>query len=677
MTATKPTGDAFHKASIHERRVAAYLCRALPLLVVMSVLILSMCGAFKCQALLLALSAFFNVALWLWVVSTAIMSIHAALFKLNDLECGLNQSWNCVSNQDPAPNATLSDGSITSAGNYGDSVVHLIVLPNYGEDESMLAETLQALSEAEGSRLFWVVLGMEEREGEDGKQKAARLKMRFGSEFARVLITSHPANLVESHLDGSEDSEVPGKASNLKYAVDQAFKECSDIMPADRVILTVADSDCIFHPRYFSQLGKEFQDLRKSGEHQWTMWQAPQFPYRNYYTSPIVSRVWGYVASTYEFGGLSGTAWGAHHMVFSSYSLPLTLAHDASPWDGDVVAEDHHAWLKCYYYSLRVCANQKPTKQPATLVKIRPIFLPVKSTSVETKGSWKAWIDRWDQAKRHAQGVAELSYALLATYDAWRTCLWPRRMLSWDLFRRLSQVLLRIFCMHILPICQTICLGTLTIKWLWHGRSLAMCPDRLWFFGNANNLFTEERYLLCGFAGAWVLTWPVVVPWALIMVSNFLIIYKSFIRPSNLNRYGSIWHSDDGKVPRKNSCLRVLGLLMFDCLFGMTWILVPYGFLVELVAYFNVLIYGNRFSYVCAPKGTISKSRGKGLDVDGASIVISSSKTAKAPFVGNYGATDGASDTSSTLSDVPDSETEKCVMPTISDCASPDQCYYY
>lgn len=607
--------ECFYKANIHERRVAAYLCRAFPLACVVTVAIFALYGAFYEQVLLLVLTAMFNILLWTWVVSMALISIHAALFKLNDLDI-------C-----PQPSPVIVN---TAPVALTDTVpMHLIIIANYTEDESVLADTLRSLSEAEGSRAFWVVLAMEAREGDEGTEKGERLRMRFASEFARLVVHSHPANLVQSHEDGSENMEIPGKSSNLKYAVEQSYKECVEAgVHLDLVILTTGDADCIFHPMYFSQVGKDFQALRSKGEHEYAMWQAPQFPYRNFFTSPIVSRVWGYLASTYEFGGVSSTAWGGHQMAFSSFSMPLLLGYNADAWDGDVIADDHHCWLKCFYFSLYRAAHRLPQKlgskaakkkmEEATLAQMRPIFLPVKSTLVEAEEWWMSWVERWSQAKRHAQGVAELPYALLATYDALRSCVVRRRMLSFHVFMRMSQALARLFCMHILPICQAICLATLSVKWFLGNKHIAMCPDKLSFFFDFGSLWnipqsstlaldmarSDEQFLLCGLAGAWVLVWPMVIPWALIVISNYLVMRKVFLGPAVANRSRSLWHSEDGKSPTKYAGCKAFGQILFDTVFGMSWILVPYGLVVELMAYVRVLFCGNDFNFTSAMKPT-------------------------------------------------------------------------
>lgn len=598
--------ETFYNANIHESRLLPLLCRGFPLGFVSTVTVLSIIGAYKHQLMLLWLAAIFNVSLWLWVVSTGLIAIHAAVFKLNGLE------------QSPSPSA--EPNAAVEAG-----CQHLVVFPNYQEDEALLSDTLQSLSEAEGAQSFWVVLGMEAREGDAGQQKATDLKKKFADHFKRIIISNHPSGLMEVHQDGTEDPEVPGKASNLKYAVEQAYKECTEVgLPHDNVVLTVADADCMFHPYYFSQVCKDFQHRRVEGTHQHTVWQAPQFPYRNFFTAPIVSRVWGYVASTYEFGGVCSTAWGGHQMFFSSYSMPLSLAHQAQPWDGDVIAEDHHCWLKSFYFSLYQLAYQKSgTKQSIKaqkkdggdvelpLVQTRPIFLPVKSTMVETKEYSNAWIERWSQAKRHAQGVGELPYALYATYEAFRSCILPKRMGSWAIFVRMGQAVLRLFCMHILPIVQAIVLAVLSIKWFLNDRQIPLCPNKLWFFGDVNHFWHDERYALCGLAGAWVLVWPMVVPWALIVISNFLVVRKVFLQPAAAGRFSTLWHRQDGKPPpNKNAALRAWGMICFDAIFGMSWILIPYGFVVQILAHINILFLGNRgFSYVSASKGEVSLVR--------------------------------------------------------------------
>lgn len=65
----------FHNANIHERRWAARLFRALPLLMVLGCVSAIIYGAYKDELLLLALCAVMNVALWLWITTTSLLGI--------------------------------------------------------------------------------------------------------------------------------------------------------------------------------------------------------------------------------------------------------------------------------------------------------------------------------------------------------------------------------------------------------------------------------------------------------------------------------------------------------------------------------------------------------------------------------------------------------------------------
>lgn len=607
----------FHKANIHERRFIATVCRAFPMFFLIFWGGLIALGIFKYHVLLLWLCAFMNVFSWLWISLTALLGIAGSiLFTRRQLEAHRLQDGK-------PPVAPIRNADLE--GECVDKVVHMIVLPNFKEDEEMLAETLQSLSEADDSNSFCIVLAMEAREGEGAVQKSDRLKDRFQSLFGCVIATHHRDDLEEVHMDSSVDNEVPGKASNLKWAVTHAFIQLQKqgfLTSLSSVVLTIADSDCLFHPGYFSYVSKEFNAMREDPgtPHLWTMWQAPQLPYRNYWQVPVCSRAWGYAAAMYEFGGVSSLSFGGRHMVFSAYSLPLQLAIHAEAWDGDVIAEDHHCFLKCFFYAMRVSAMNKlnmgeyPTgSQPSVspMLRMRPVYLPVKSTSVlSTKGYWWTWVERWHQARRHAQGVAELSYALLAAWDALFTLPWQAWSFSW--FYRIGQVVLRLWCIHLLPICQATGLGALTILWLARGRNVPMCPTEIWWAD-----LTTGEYLLCGLAGAWVLVWPVVIPMLLVTIANYLFLTIVFMRDreddqeDNAQRpKESIWHRQDAGIPKIGGLYNTVaaGMVFLDCFCWVSILMVPYGFVVEVLAYIEVAIRGNRFQYVTASKAVVAKA---------------------------------------------------------------------
>lgn len=297
-------------------------------------------------------------------------------------------------------------------------------------------------------------------------------------------------------------------------------------------------------------------------------------------------------------------------MVFSGYSMPLTLAVDAQSWDGDIIAEDHHAYLKTFFYSAHTSATQV-LRQPKLQgegcqpkLQVRPIFLPVKSTSViSTKGYWQTYLERWHQAKRHAQGMAELPYAMLAMWDA--LCTLPLSTYSFFLFWKMSRILGRLFFMHILPVCQGIGFAVMTIYWILYSQHMHTCPENLNFWH-----VWKTEYPLCALGGAQNLIWPVLIPFACIILANYSMVSAAFLMPSRQPKGKSLWHKEDGSIYEccGSKAFGAFVQIATDCIFCLSIMMVPYGLFACLLATVNVCIYGNRFTYVTAAKAVKGQS---------------------------------------------------------------------
>jgi len=612
-----------HRANIHERRAAARVARALPLVLFAANLAACIYGVFRFPPLLLVICAVLNTSLWIYLVSSAVFAILGGRKVWHAME---EYRWQ---NRPPPEVEPEPDGAEAESRGCGDAkesstrssrsevegpegVMHLIVFPNYKEDEAMLEQTLQSIREAEDSRRFRVILAMEEREGRQGVEKAERLASKFKGCFIWLIASFHPQSLTEDHMDGSSDREVAGKASNLKWAVKFGYEACKKegLIDMDRIVLTVADADCLFHPAYFSCISRDFGSKEsdamsaESGSKQiFTMWQAPQLAFRNFYDCPIPSRSWGYIACVDEGGGVASLAYGCHHMVFSGYSLPFRLAIDAQPWDGDIVAEDHHAYIRCLLYSAHAGVLDMMTRRSdrlGPLLEVRPIFLPVKSTSVASPdGWWQGWIERFHQGKRHAQGVSELSYTLLAVYDLLFTM--PLSLQSVSLWIKLLRVVAKLMCMHTLPVIQGVALGILTLYWYANGRHIPQCPTHLYLANSHHDM------LLCGLAGAWVLVWPVVVPVFLHIVASYLFMVNAFIVPqeqARLHRKGSVWASQDGGCPPTFGSVRltVFLVVVLESSLFMAVLAVPFSFIPEVMSVVQTAFWGNRITYITAAK---------------------------------------------------------------------------
>lgn len=597
----------FYQSNIHERRWATTIVCAVPISCLLLTVGLLVFGILKSTNTLLSVCAALNVAMWFWISSTAAFAIFGARV-VDEL---------VTERPVTEEQATAASAELAERAESQDEVRHIICFPNYKEELSMLAETMQSLAEAAGSNRFWVVLAMEAREGDDGERKAAYLQASFKDYFWKVSATFHPANLSEKHQDGSSCPEVPGKASNVKWAVQEAQRGCEQdgALDVDNMILTVADADVFFHPGYFAHISGEFRRMKavSGDEEKWAMWQAPQLCFRNYYESPVVSRVWGYIATMYEFGGVTGLLAGSHNMVFSAYSLSLRLAVDGQLWDGDVIAEDHHAYLKGFFYSAHHSACEEVKSERGCLsavgcrppLKVHPVMLPVKSTSVVSPdGYWQTYVERWHQATRHSQGVAELPYAILATWDM--ICTLPLAMWNFPLLLHLLKVITRLFFIHIIPVSQSLALATITIYWICNNRQVPGCPDRLWMAAPSGGM------LLCGLAGAWVLTWPVVIPFFLLAFANYRMIRTSFMLPAERSFNLSKWHSADGGIPPTlgSKSLTLALLILWDCAVMLGPLMAVYGVVAMILAYWNVVLRGNQFKYITAAKAASGPSYG-------------------------------------------------------------------
>jgi len=147
----------------------------------------------------------------------------------------------------------------------GTSMEHIVILPNYQEDEAMLQKTLENIGRSSMARdSVRVVLGMEAREGAGGKVKADRLIENTKHLFAGMMASYHPEGVA---------NELAGKSSNTQWAYRAALQNwgmyLSRVDPS-QVMLTVGDADTLWHPQFFSALACEALSLAPA-ERAWSI----------------------------------------------------------------------------------------------------------------------------------------------------------------------------------------------------------------------------------------------------------------------------------------------------------------------------------------------------------------------------------------------------------------------
>jgi len=376
------------------------LCCKIPALVLFSLMGTCLISSVLSPAVFRAIAAVLGFLTVGWTANLAISSAFGRKRLVDD--CA--KDWHSMLEAHQAANPADSD------------VLHFVILPNYREDEEMMWRTLENLARSGLARSsVRVVLAMEGREV-GARAKAERLLERAQPHFAGVGACFHPAGLPR---------ELAGKSSNTQWAYRQILQTYgADLVHWDpsRVFLTVGDADTLFHPNYLSAVS--LQALQMSvQERSWSFWQPPVLLMRNLLSVPGPTRLSSYATVFFELGGLANQG-VSHHFCYSSYSTTLALAMHplVDGWDRDVIAEDHHMFCKSFFAPLWEARAKSTWRDPCELkprVKVQPVFLPALSYLVDSgeSNSVASWFSscraRFTQARRHSQGVAELSYVLL------------------------------------------------------------------------------------------------------------------------------------------------------------------------------------------------------------------------------------------------------------------------
>jgi hypothetical protein len=421
------------------------------------------------------LTAVLTFITMMWISNLALSSIYGAYRTRQDTKV----DWN----------ALLEEAQDSSSDAF--DVLHIVILPNFKENERMLLETLQNVgSSPMALDRVRVVLAMEAREGPAAREKAERLIQKTEHLFADIFATYHPANL---------PGEVAGKSSNTQFAYREALRHYGPILQGcdlSRVFLTVGDADTLWHPQYLSAL--TYSGMNMSGEERgWKIWQPPILLMRNIFSVPAMTRASAHATLIFELSALANQFFFPA-FAYSSYSLTLALAShpEVDGWDVDVIAEDHHMFCKCYFAALWELAHAQKDKKNnkdaddiviVPQVQVEPIFLPAVSYLVESDGYISSLWARFEQARRHSQGVVELGYVLLQYTRLTRNTGWAG--LPFRTHMAIMSIVVKIHTLHITSTAQCFALimagvttiGPAVLNWVLAGGIWAL------FTGTASN----------------------------------------------------------------------------------------------------------------------------------------------------------------------------------------------
>lgn len=298
-------------------------------------------------------------------------------------------------------------GDVVGFGDW-QKVQHIILIPTYKEPIYILKRTLDALKiQTFPTQNLHVVIGFEQREGEEAYQKAKILEKEYAQYFGSFLPSFHPI------LEG----EVVGKSSNMAWASKLAKKEIVDKkkFPINYCTITSEDVDAQFHPQHFACLTYKFLD---EPERYHRIWQPAILYYNNIWDIPAPIRVFATSASITQIGILNRKD---RLINFSTYSTSLRLIDEIGYWDTDVIPEDYRIFFKAYF----------KTKGK---VEVNPIFLPVYADAAQSHTFGKTMLNQYEQVKRWAWGASD---------DPWiiRQWLKSKDIPFWDKTIRVLKVL--------------------------------------------------------------------------------------------------------------------------------------------------------------------------------------------------------------------------------------------
>jgi len=502
-------------------------------------------------------------------------------------------------------------------------VMHIVILPNYQETEQMMLHTLENLGRAPLARSsIHVVLAMEEREA-SGRDKAERLISRSSHLFAGILATFHPHGLM---------GEIAGKSANCQWAYRHAMQQLAPEIArfgASRVFLTVGDADTLWHPQFFSALACQALEMPEH-ERKWTIWQPPVLLLRNLFSVPGPTRVSAYGTILFELAGLANQIFSSH-FCYSAYSLSLALAANpmVSGWDSDVIAEDHHMFCKCYFAALweqiegqsSLADGGPEARALVPKVQLQPVYLPAISYLVESDDGWMASsFARFQQARRHSQGVAELSYVLLQyalLLHSVGASMLPRRTHTGIL-----GIAGKMATVHIINQVQAFAMVVTTavlvpgvLAWLWAGG----LSELMQAVAAQGLLGTLSAQTFGGIRWALVAIFGPLPPWSLLFTATTYIVIRDALEGKLTQGTACSAHDSQlaapdvqGSAPSAKGLaasalswyqkLKLLVMIEVDSLNLGELTLLLYGLIPVTMAAWSLLRHGSKFEYVVAAK---------------------------------------------------------------------------
>ncbi|HUO75889.1 MAG TPA: glycosyltransferase family 2 protein [Candidatus Paceibacterota bacterium] len=313
-----------------------------------------------------------------WLVKTVYLSFHMNhSFRL--MRANQRRDWMSELRELPPAVGEL-------AGLRPDDLVHVLILPMATEPYEVVRESFAALLGTSWplERLI-VVLGIEARVGESGRQVAQHIRDEFGGRFLRFLVTEHPDDIA---------GEIRGKGSNETWAGKRALQAVNELgIPHRNIIVSVFDVDTVAPKDFFACLAYNYltaeHPLRSSYQ------PIPIFS-NNIWHAPAFARVFAFATTFWQMIQQSRPE---QLVTFSSQSIGLTALIDIGFWQVNVVSEDSQIFWKCL---LRYDGDWRTV----------PMYYPVYMDANVAPSFWGTVRNQYKQIRRWHYGVENNAYFL-------------------------------------------------------------------------------------------------------------------------------------------------------------------------------------------------------------------------------------------------------------------------
>jgi len=313
--------------------------------------------------------------------------LNALFFTIGAISC-----WRYIGKM---RRATEVDWSAMATEKYGQSAVagiqQIFVLPAFKEPLDLLENTIQTVANQTVANTIVMVVSLEEKAPMHAETRA-KLELKFGQSFSRFIVTMHPKGL---------EGEILGACSNRKWGVRrslQILEEEHGFKGDDNTLITVCDSDTVFHESYAECLVHGFLSDPDRLD---ICYQSPLFYNMGLDTSYFFTRVIAILRSFLMVGFLIPM----NINTMSIYSIPLALLKKSNFFHPGYQMDD---------IIFTLSAMQAIGKH----VSIRQIDVPALSgpTCGETLGEeFAEWVK---QAKRWTIGSAEVLHYFVVKWLA-------------------------------------------------------------------------------------------------------------------------------------------------------------------------------------------------------------------------------------------------------------------